>query len=81
MDGERRRALSSFYRDEFIRHIEHLHAVGILDDCDREATEKALVTHLDELCGARSFSAVAEMLLRRFDVLSGFSSFDPRLRH
>ena len=34
MSADRRVALSNFYREEFLRHIEYLQASGILDDGD-----------------------------------------------
>ncbi len=83
VDVDRRAALSRFYREEFLAHIEHLLAAGILDESNREVVERArrAVTHLDHLCGCRCFAAVAETLLQRFDALSGLSTADPRQRH
>jgi len=84
MDVHKRLALSRFYREEFLRHIEHLQAAGILDESHREMVEKArrtFTTRLDELCALQSFPAVAERMLRRFDTLSGLSALDPRQRH
>jgi hypothetical protein len=80
MDVARRAALSSFYREEFQRHIEHLQAAGILDEDRREATERAL-TRLEQLCSDSRFPSVAETLLRKFDALSGLSTLDPRSGH
>jgi hypothetical protein len=84
MDVHKRLALSRFYREEFLRHIEHLQAAGILDESNREMVEKArrtFTTRLDELCALQSFPAVAERMLRSFDTLSGLSALDPRQRH
>ncbi len=84
MDGDRRAAISRFYREEFLRHIEHLQAQGILDDGNRELAEKtrrALLARLDKVCGLSGFSAAAATLLQSFDALSGLSAFDPRQRH
>ncbi len=83
MDGDRRAALSRFYREEFLRHIEHLQAAGILDETNREVVERArrAVSHLDRLCGCQCFPVVAETLLQSFDALSGLSTADPRQRH
>lgn len=84
MEVEKRRAISSFYREEFLRHIEHLKAAGILDEANGEVAERArsaLVSRLDRLCSTRNFPAIAEMLLQSFDALSGFSASDPRQRH
>lgn len=84
MDVHKRLALSKFYREEFLRHIEHLQAAGILDESHEEMVEKtrlALTSRLDQLCALRSFPAVAETLLRTFDTLSGLSALDPRQRH
>jgi hypothetical protein len=84
MDVHERTALSNFYREEFLRHIEHLQATGILDDSHREMVEearRAFTSRLDQLCGLQSFPAVAERMLRSFDTLSGLSALDPRQRH
>ncbi len=84
MDGDRRSALSRFYCDEFLRHIEHLQAAGILDESNQEVADRArraLITRLDQVCLLRGFPAVAETLLQSFDTLSGFSLADPRQRH
>lgn len=81
---ERRLAISMFYREEFLRHIEHLQAAGILDEGNREVADRArqaFTTRLDQLCAVRGFSAVAESLLQSFDALSGLSALDPRQRH
>ncbi|HVO11953.1 MAG TPA: hypothetical protein VMX54_14535 [Vicinamibacteria bacterium] len=83
VDVDRRAALSRFYREEFLAHLEHLQAAGILDDSSREVVERArrAVTRLDHLCGCQCFAVVAETLLQRFDALSGLSTADPRQRH
>jgi hypothetical protein len=84
MDVHKRLALSKFYREEFLRHIEHLQAAGILDESHQEMVEKArmaLTSRLDQLCALQSFPAVAETLLQSFDTLSGLSALDPRQRH
>ncbi len=84
MDVHKRLALSRFYREEFLRHIEHLQAAGILDESHQEMVEKARQTftsRLDQLCALQSFPAVAETMLRSFDTLSGLSALDPRQRH
>ncbi len=79
----KRLAISRFYREEFLRHIEHLQAAGILDEENQEVADRArqAFTSLDRLCGVQGFSAVAESLLQSFDTLSGLSSLDPRQRH
>jgi hypothetical protein len=83
MDGDKRAALSTFYREEFLRHIEHLQAAGILDESNREVVERAqrALLCLDRLCDHRHFHVVAETLLQGFDALSGLSTSDPRQRH
>jgi hypothetical protein len=86
MNPDRRHALSNFYREEFLRHIEYLQANGILDDGDGEAVSRArraLMTRLDDVCALASFPAVAETLLQSFDTLTRLSRLDPsqRQRH
>jgi hypothetical protein len=86
MSADRRHALSSFYREEFLRHIEYLQATGILDDGNGEAVSRArraLLTRLDDVCALASFPALAETLLQNFDTLTRLSRLDPnhRQRH
>ena len=84
MDSEEHQALSKFYRDEFLRHIEHLERSGVLDDHNREVADRAyhlLTTQLDHVCGRACFPALAETLLQNFDTLSRLSELDPRQGH
>jgi hypothetical protein len=83
MDVARREALSNFYREEFLRHIEYLQASGILDESNREVADRAcrLITRLDELCCLEHFPELAETVLQSFDALSRLSDLDPRQRH
>ena len=86
MNVDRRVALSNFYREEFLRHIEYLQASGILDDGDSGAVtraRRALMKRLDDACSQASFPAVAESLLQGFDTLTRLSRLDPspRQRH
>jgi len=84
VDAERRLALSNFYREEFLRHIEHMQACGV-DGGDNDGAvdraRRAVLAHLDDVCALESFPILAESLLRRFDALTGLSSLDPRQRH
>jgi hypothetical protein len=79
MDVARRAALSNFYRQEFLRHIEYLQASGILDESNWEVADRA--GRLDELCGLEHFPELAETVLQSFDALSRLSDLDPRQRH
>ena len=84
MDVARREALSNFYREEFLRHIEYLQASGILDESNREVADqacRAFITRLDELCCLEHFPELAETVLQSFDALSRLSALDPRQRH
>jgi hypothetical protein len=84
MDADRRLALSKFYREEFLRHIEYLQASGIVEDGSGEAVDRArraLMTRLDDVCALAIFPALAETLLERFDTLTRLSRLDPRQRH
>ena len=84
MDPEKRQAISKFYRDEFLRHIEYLERSGILDAQNREVADRAyhlLTTQLDHVCGRACFPALAETLLQNFDTLSRLSELDPRQGH
>jgi len=84
MDVARREALSNFYREEFLRHIEYLQASGILDESNRDVADRccrAFITRLDELCCLEHFPELAETVLQSFDALSRLSDLDPRQRH
>jgi hypothetical protein len=83
MDVAKRSALSNFYREEFLRHIDHLQAAGILDDSNREVAERcrAFCARLDELCCHEHFPELAETVLQSFDALSRLSDRDTRLPH
>lgn len=84
MDPDRRRALSEFYREEFLRHIQFLEASGVLDGADRGTIGKAydrLLTDLDRICWRADFPALAETLLQNFEALTRLSELDPRRGH
>ena len=84
MDVAKRAALSNFYREEFLRHIECLQVAGILDESNREVADRAchaFCCRLEELCGLEHFPELAETVLQSFDALSRLSDLDPRQRH
>ena len=84
MDSEKRLALSNFFREEFLRHIEYLQASGILNEGNRAAVDRAchlVMTRLDHVCDCSRFPALAESLLQSFETLTRLSSADPRRRH
>jgi hypothetical protein len=84
MDVAKRAALSSFYREEFLRHIASLQASGILDESNLEVADRAcraFCGRLDELCCLEHFPELAETVLQRFDALSRLSDLDPRRPH
>jgi len=80
----KRRALSDFYREEFLRYIEYFKASGVLTDDSQDAMQQTcrkLMADLDQVCGQDNFPAVAETLLQKFDVLTRLSELDPRQGH
>jgi hypothetical protein len=80
----KRRALSNFYREEFLRYIDYFKANGILSDDSGDAMQQTcrkLMADLDTVCGQDNFPAVAETLLQKFDVLTRLSELDPRQGH
>ena len=84
MDPERRRALSEFYREEFLRHLDYLQVSGIVNQENHEAVRRAyrkFETDLEDVCGRADFPAVAETLLQNFDTLTRLSKLDPRRSH
>jgi hypothetical protein len=83
-DPEVRRALSDFYREEFLRHFEHLESNGFVHEGNREAMQRAcskLMSDLERVCWRADFPAVAETLLQSFDTLTRLSELDPRQAH
>jgi hypothetical protein len=82
VDLQKRQALSTFYREEFERHIEHLQAQGLVVEgavVDRAC--RRFMANIDHVCGRAEFSALAETLLRSFDTLTRLSEFQPRQGH
>jgi len=83
VDADRRRALSDFYREEFLRHLAHLQMSGVINQ-DNETMRHVcgkLMSDLDLLCGRDEFPAVAETLLQNFETLTRLSDLDPRRAH
>ena len=83
-DPEMVRALSDFYREEFLRHLEHLELNGMVHDRNRAVIDRAyskLMTTLETVCWREDFPAVAETLLQSFDALTRLSELDPRRGH
>jgi len=84
LDPEKRRALSDFYREEFLRYLDHFEAVGIVDENGRAViarARKTVLSELDRVCWREHFPALAEKLLQNFETLSRLSHVDPRQRH
>jgi hypothetical protein len=84
LDPEKRRALSDFYREEFLRHLEQLETSGIVTPDNRKAVDRAyrkFLVDLDDICWHADFPALAETLLQNFDALTRLSQLDPRQSH
>lgn len=84
MDPHRRRALSDFYREEFLRHLQYLELNGCLSDSGVDVVARLgqrFIGDLDRLCCCARFPALAETLLQRFDALTGLSHVAPRRGH
>jgi hypothetical protein len=84
LDPEKRRALSNFYREEFLRHLSHLQASGQVDAIGRAAIDRAyrkFMADLEEVCWRADFPARAESLLESFEALTRLSQLDPRQGH
>jgi hypothetical protein len=82
LEPEKVRALSDFYREEFQRHLDQLHACGAIDEtAAMERMCRRFLEDLDDLCWRADFKAVAETLLKSFDTLTGLSRLDPRKGH
>ena len=85
MDPEKRRALSEFYREEFLRHLQHLQSNGIVDATTSEDAVggacRWLTTDLERVCWRADFPALAESLLQSFEALTRLDATDPRQGH
>jgi hypothetical protein len=85
LEWDKNRALSEFYREEFVRYLDFLNGSDILNEGDgRDALRRTcskLMTDLDRICARSDFPAVAETLLQNFDTLTRLSELDPRQRH
>jgi hypothetical protein len=84
LDPDKRRALTAFYREEFLRYLDHFETVGVVDEGGRAVinrARRAFLSDLDRVCWREQFPALAETLLQNFDTLSRLSQVDPRQRH
>ena len=81
MDPDKVRALSSFYREEFQRHLDQLQASGVV--ARQEAVERVcrVLEGLDHVCWRSDFPVVAETMLQSFETLTRLSELDPRRGH
>jgi len=79
VDPEKRRALSSFYREEFLRYLDHLESIGLLGP--RKDACRKLMSDLDEVCGRDRFPVVAETLLQNLDAIARLGPLDRRRSH
>ena len=77
MDPEKRRALSDFYREEFLRHLQHLEGSGSARQTSGDrGLPPAVHAEPRPVCWRSDFPAVAETLLQNFDAFTRLS--DPR---
>ena len=79
-----RQALSDFYREEFLRHLERFEMNGLVHEGNRAVMKRActkLMAELDQVCCREDFPAVAETLLQNFELLTRLSELDPRKAH
>lgn len=84
VDPDKRRALSNFYREEFLSHLVVLEASGVFTDGTREIVDRTyrrLLSDLDNVCCRSEFAALAETLLQRFETLTRLSAVQRRLLH
>ena len=84
LEWDKNRALSEFYREEFVRYLDFLNGSGVLDEDGVDALRRTcskLMGDLDRICSRSDFPAIAETLLQNFDTLTRLSELDPRQRH
>lgn len=78
--------IHEFYREEFIKHHRCLqrHRPYYSEDAitDVEAALNRVMGRLDDLCTAANAEQVVSSLLKKFDVVTGLSSWsDPKQTH
>jgi hypothetical protein len=76
VETNKNRALTDFYREEFLKHLQCLDESGLVTAERRPAMDKArrrIVHDLDQVCGQTGFPEKAEALLRSFDALTRLS--------
>ena len=85
MDPEKRRALSEFYREEFLRHLQNLQSNGIVGEAGSEDAVggacRWLTTDRERVCWRADFPALAESLLQSFEALTRLNAIAPRQGH
>jgi hypothetical protein len=84
VDPDKRRALSEFYRQEFLKHLDLIESNGFLNENSREVLDRArrrFISDLDSVCWRADFPALAETLLQSFDTLTRLSELDPNKGH
>jgi hypothetical protein len=82
LEPEKVRALSNFYREEFQRHLDQLHASGAAaEQAAMERMCRRFLKDLDDLVWRSDFKTVAENLLKSFDTLTGLSRIEPPRSH
>ncbi len=84
MDPDKRRALSDFYREEFLKHWEQLMASGIINESNRHRVDRVyrrFLTDLESVCWHADFPAKAECLLQGFETLTRLSQLDTNRGH
>jgi hypothetical protein len=80
----KQRAISDFYREEFLRHLDQLNESGIVHDGNRDVMDRTcrkLIRDIDRVCVRAEFRAVAETMLQSFDTLTRLSELDNRRAH
>jgi hypothetical protein len=83
-DPALRQALTDFYREEFLRHLEQFELSGLVHEGNRAVMKRActkVMADLDQVCCRDDFPAVAETLLQNFELLTRLSELDPRKGH
>jgi hypothetical protein len=84
VDPEKRRALSNFYREEFLSHLVVLESSGVFDEGGRQVVDRTyqrVLTDLDAVCCRSDFPALAETLLQSFETLTRLSALQRRPLH
>ena len=86
LDDPKRKTISEFYREEFLKHKTRLEfqrtffTEGTYEEI--EGVLNRIITEMDKICDVENFEELASHLLQRIDIVTNLSSskIDPSYR-